>query len=1502
MPAIKEFSQRVFLVFVLAVLGACSGGDGTLFSGTDGDAGSSTKVGDVQVSFSAIDGSDTAVLLQVQVVDEDSVFLSGATVRFIRDGLPSSIKIATDSNVTDTGGLVSAILSFPAGYTEEILLGLEVQGTGDKTPFTTTVAIRPGVLDEAPDVDNLVVEVESITGSSNELQLTITALGRLNQPLSDATIFVRLGLGAPGGVSVIVADPVTNDSGIVTARVVVPEGLTQAIPLLVSVDGQEDASASVSLTVLPPGVEGVVGGLQVLTSTDNVTDDNEVELIARVVGQQNQLLSGVSVFFDLLDGAPSGAFIRVTDDTADGDEGARAILTFPAGATDAIDVLVSVQTGNPATPVISRTVSVALTSEEAPFVSQIQLTAEYDASGLADNEVLVRALALGRYNELVDGATIFFQLGAGAAPGSLLRVPLQDPVTSGTGGITAIVTFPEGFSGAIPVIASVVGGGDQVPVPQSINVLSPFARSPVGGLQLVSSRIGTSAEVLVTARVVDTSSSLLSGVPVRFRLSGAPAQSFVRVTQAESDANGEATAIVTFPSNDFTGTISVIAEIDTGNAVTPVISRALDVSLGIEDDTPFVSDIELQFVKNSSNDQAVDIYARVVDAGRGLVDGVIVSFSFGAVIPAGAQLYATQPVTSGDEGAIATLVFPDGYASSILVVASASGRNNSSATDSISVPSPIVVSEPEPDVATLRLVATSNTLDSDADLVSEGITLTAIATDASNNLLEGATVLFTTCELSGTACTASPDKGGAGALLVNRAKTDAQGTAEATLTTSGNVRNRRIRVTASSRKDPTKTATFDVTVTGTSLTLIGPGQLASNSSATYTATLRNSGSFAVSGESVSFVQGAAGISSSDQAALTAACATGTILATVETGANGGAQYTVVSPTSDFTLVACALQNSIASGVNVTVAATGLTVNFATALATDPDVNFGVCRELTLAFTAAAPAQVAAQTLSVGITRGRTYINIDEDANGNGVLDTEEDANGNGVLDPGEDINGNGVLDTEEDANGNGVLDPGEDINGNGVLDTEEDANGNGVLDPGEDINGNGVLDTDEDTDGNGFLRVGEDINGNGVLDLGEDANGNGVLDPFACITQTDVDNVITNRNGEVSVLIQSSGPDGAGLATVSATHSSGATDDLTVEFVAISPTRLDLSAEPSTVPTNGTATIRAVVRDANNNLVKNQTVSFNLQDPSGGTLSAASQITDSQGRAEVTYTASGATSARDAVSITAGIAGTNISNSVNLTVGGDALRISLGTGNSVIEPNETTYQLPYAVIVTDALGNPAPPETQFRLSVRALTYDKGIYVYVDPSWVKVTGTRITDDPNIATNPPDDPNVFEPGNSGELRYAQGCVNEDFDLDGVLDPNFTEDLNGNTVLDPGEDYFVDQFVPAPARGQGVIDVGEDFNGDGILTPGNVVSVPTTVALQTDGTAQFNLTYAQQYANWVQIELRAIASVSGTEVTETQTFFLPGAASDFSDENVNPPGNPSPFGTSYTCANAF
>lgn len=71
---------------------------------------------------------------------------------------------------------------------------------------------------------------------------------------------------------------------------------------------------------------------------------------------------------------------------------------------------------------------------------------------------------------------------------------------------------------------------------------------------------------------------------------------------------------------------------------------------------------------------------------------------------------------------------------------------------------------------------------------------------------------------------------------------------------------------------------------------------------------------------------------------------------------------------------------------------------------------------------------------------------------------------NGVaLGPLTDGAGNGVrgefvgLPVDEDLNGNRVLDTGEDINESGLLETLEDTNGNGLLDAGEDLNGDGFL-------------------------------------------------------------------------------------------------------------------------------------------------------------------------------------------------------------------------------------------------------------------------------------------------------------------------------------------------------------------------------------------------------------------------------------------------------------
>ena len=120
----------------------------------------------------------------------------------------------------------------------------------------------------------------------------------------------------------------------------------------------------------------------------------------------------------------------------------------------------------------------------------------------------------------------------------------------------------------------------------------------------------------------------------------------------------------------------------------------------------------------------------------------------------------------------------------------------------------------------------------------------------------------------------------------------------------------------------------------------------------------------------------------------------------------------------------------------------------------------------------------------------------EDLDGDGNLDVNEDKDGNGILDLGEDLDYDGNLDVNEDINGNGRLDLSEDLDGDGRLDINEDADGDGLIDPGEDVDGDGHLDVDEDKNGNGRLDLSEDLDGDGRLDTqNEDKNGNGVLDP-----------------------------------------------------------------------------------------------------------------------------------------------------------------------------------------------------------------------------------------------------------------------------------------------------------------------------------------------------------------------------------------------------------------------
>jgi hypothetical protein len=342
----------------------------------------------------------------------------------------------------------------------------------------------------------------------------------------------------------------------------------------------------------------------------------------------------------------------------------------------------------------------------------------------------------------------------------------------------------------------------------------------------------------------------------------------------------------------------------------------------------------------------------------------------------------------------------------------------------------------------------------------------------------------------------------------------------------------------------------------------------------------------------------------------------------------------------------------------------------------------------------------------------------------------------------------------------------------------------------------------------------------------------------------------TNSSGVATVSISSTN---AGPATISATTSTGSVTQLQMEFVATTPMAINVQANPTSVSTNGQSTISAVVRDASNNLVKNKVVNFNLTDPTGGSLSVASATTDSEGKAQTVYTASNSASATNGVIVSATVANTSVTGTTTLTVGQQSLFISLGTGNSITEPNAAQYAVPYAIQVTDANGNGVAGRN-LTVRVSSLWYGTGTRCWSGSYWV--VGAQASD-----------------GTCADTNYVDVCTDED------------------SLLGSSSPYYRN----------GVLDSGEDFNGNGTLEAGNIATVtPTTVTTDSSGFALVNVYYPQEYAYWVKVELTASTSVAGSESSRTVTFLLPGLATDFNKQDTSPPGPISPFGLSdYGCS---
>jgi hypothetical protein len=366
----------------------------------------------------------------------------------------------------------------------------------------------------------------------------------------------------------------------------------------------------------------------------------------------------------------------------------------------------------------------------------------------------------------------------------------------------------------------------------------------------------------------------------------------------------------------------------------------------------------------------------------------------------------------------------------------------------------------------------------------------------------------------------------------------------------------------------------------------------------------------------------------------------------------------------------------------------------------------------------------------------------------------------------------------------------------------------------------------------------------------------------AGVAQTGQTVTFSATRGTLSATTATVGPSGTASVTISSTTAgpslisatgAGVSAQASIEFIATTPTAVAVQASPSTIAPQGQSTITATVRDTNDNLVEGKVVDFTItQDATGGSLSVASATTNVQGQASTVYTASTATSATNGVVVAATVSGTTVTSSASLTVGGQSVNLSLGTGNVVAPgPNANTqYSYPFSVQAIDAAGAGVDNVT-VSFAVTSLAYAKGSQSYINPpgEWEPQYSTSNTD--------PDAYDAF---------LSTGFV-------GCL----SEDVAGNGILTPAEDY----------------------NGNGKLDPGLVVSTDVGSAVTANGgTASVNLIYPKDHAYWVVVKLTATATVSGNQSSTSASFLLPGLSTDYTTATVSPPGRYSPYGTASTC----
>jgi len=212
-----------------------------------------------------------------------------------------------------------------------------------------------------------------------------------------------------------------------------------------------------------------------------------------------------------------------------------------------------------------------------------------------------------------------------------------------------------------------------------------------------------------------------------------------------------------------------------------------------------------------------------------------------------------------------------------------------------------------------------------------------------------------------------------------------------------------------------------------------------------------------------------------------------------------------------------------------------------------------------------------------------------------------------------------------------------------------------------------------------------------------------------------VEDATTDGDGQASVTVESAN---AGVATIEA-DADGVGASREIRFISDDPDTIAAQAVPSSIAPNEAGSeenrseITATVRDSEGNLVTGEKVQFSS---SGGlgSFSSANVETDEFGRATSDFIAGEVQTEFEGVTVTVKVADdTSISEEAKLTIA-DSSYITVGSGGSIEELDETRYRVPHTLFVANSDSSPA---ANLEVSLELQTTE----VIVGDSWTYLEG-------------------------------------------------------------------------------------------------------------------------------------------------------------------------------------